>query len=763
MATTKTAKKSAKRSIGKFALTVPLDASGINDAPKDQTTQTVKVVARDRKGKLYSKTVKLRSGEIGKATFGFRSHPGPLHLAVGPGGATDDELLGLQTISLDVTTRKWADRPLLELSPIVLSPYYWFWWRRWCRTFTIRGKVTCPDGSPVPGAEVCAYDVDWWFIWSSKQLVGCAETDIDGTFEIEFRWCCGFWPWWWWRLRAWQVDDLLISRVSDVLRHRPDLQLSRIDQQPSLAAFEEILGDDEVASTRSLKPTDVSALPGVRDRLLAELPAAPQLEALRIWPWYPWRPWWDCTPDIIFKVTQDCETPGEVILEEGVGATRWNIPNPLDVNLVVSDNACCVPPPCPNPPCDELECLVIDSVCGAPFTQVGGNPGAAATPVGYLNPGPVPADTTGYHRPFGGVIPISKNPNDLAGVDYYEIEVFDDDPTVLDWVPLPPDAAVSFNRRYWDLFNTPHNRLALFKFQDISGHNVVETRSHYESNHPLKWPNEPGPGATSAIWLSQNYSRLLPLNTRKFGDGTYRFQVVGWQEAGGALVNRVVLPVCGSQDPNEFVLTFDNRVTNAVASHDAAHNCSQGVHLCTTEPDSHILAVRIGGVQVDPCDTAGYAVGAMVEIDFLAHDSDRHLAYYVVESSWGLSQSRNLLDRPGVSVVPIAAGTPTGWQAFQSTGNYGTALTQGAVAPHWEGGQYRLTIPLEEAFPDPCCYQLELRAYKRTKVGHTSGCYGYHVSINGNRTEYSLGVGVCPPPLLTSGTIAVEGVVTEED
>lgn len=731
----------------KFTLSIPLDASGIGASgiSDAEEAQELKVVAKDRNGKLVAQTVKIKRGKRETATFGFPEQPGPLHIAIGPADATDEEILGLQTLSLNVSTRKWADKAKLEISPVAIAPYYWFWWLRWCRTFVIRGKVTCPDGSPVPGAEVCAHDVDWWFIWNSKQLVGCDTTDIDGTFEITFRWCCGWWPWWWWRNRSWQLDDVLSTRVGDVLRRRPDLKLSRIDQQPSLAAFENILGDDDLAGMRSLKATNIDSLPSLRDRLLVELPAAPELEAYRIWPWYPWYPWWDCTPDIIFKVTQDCETPGEVILEETIGDARWNIANPLDVNLVVSENACCVQQ-CQNPPCDDTDCLVIDTVCGHPFSSVGGNPGAAATPVGYLNPGPVPINTKSHHRPFGGVIPIAKNPDDLIGVDYYEIEVFDDDPMVLDWVPLPPDAAVSFYRRYWDYVASPPGIMALFKFQDISGHNVVETRGHYESSSPLTWPDELGPA--NAAWLSTNYSLLLHLDTTKFSDGTYRFRVVGWRAAGSTLVNDVVLPVCGSGDENEFVLTFDNRVTNAVASHDPAHNCAQGVHLCTTEPDSHILAVRFDGVQVDPCDTTGYTPGTTVEIDFLAHDSDRHLAFYVLESSWGLNQSRNLLNRPGASVTPIVPGTPTGWAPGQGEGNYGTALSQGAVAPHWEGGAYRLTLPLEEAFPEPCCYQLELRAYKRTVVGYGSGCYGYIVSINGNRTEYSLGVGVCPPPAL---------------
>lgn len=733
-----------------FTLSIPLDASriGTSTAGDAKETQELKVVAKDRNGKLASQTLKVKIGKGGTATFGFAEHPGPLQIAIGPADATDEEILGLQTLGLHVSTRKWGDQTKLELAPVAISPYYWFWWLRWCRTFTIRGKVACPDGSPVPGAEVCAYDVDWWFFWSSKQQVGCAVTDIDGTFEITFRWCCGWWPWWWWKFRSWHLDDVLSTRIGDVLRRDPQLQLSRIDQQPSLAVFEKILDDGDLAGMRSLKAAAVGSLQILRDRLLVELPAAPELEALRIWPWYPWYPWWDCTPDIIFKVTHDCETPGEVILEETIADARWNIDNPLDVNLVVSENACCVAPPCQDPPCDNTDCLVIDTVCGYAFSSVGGNPGAAATPVGYLNPGPVMDDTKTYHRPFGGIIPIRKNPDDLDGFAYYEIEVFDDDPAVLDWVPLPPDAALSFYRRYWDFATSPPGKPALFKFHDISGHNVVETRGHYESNNPLNFPDEPG--ANTAIWLSTNYSLLLPLDTAKFNDGTYRFRVIGWQESGGALVNRTVLPVCGGQVENEFVLTFDNRVTNAVASHDAAHNCGHGVHLCTTEPDTHILAVRFDGVQVDPCDTTGHTPGTVVEIDFLVSDSDSHLGYYELKSNWGLNNSRQLLSQPGASVVALVSGTPTGWLPGQISGNYGTAANHGAVAPHWQGGSYTLTLPLEQAFPEPCCYQLELRAWKRTIVGHTSSCNDYWFPDNGNRSEYSLGVGVCPPPLVTA-------------
>ncbi|HCX29318.1 MAG TPA: hypothetical protein DHU55_06025, partial [Blastocatellia bacterium] len=87
---------------------------------------------------------------------------------------------------------------------------------------------------------------------------------------------------------------------------------------------------------------DPSALASLRDKLVARLPAAPELERLRLWPWWPWEPWWDCTPDIIFKVTQDCVEPNKVIVDENVWQTRWDIPTNLNVTLTATD-ACCIP------------------------------------------------------------------------------------------------------------------------------------------------------------------------------------------------------------------------------------------------------------------------------------------------------------------------------------------------------------------------------------------------------------------------------------
>lgn len=606
------------------------------------------------------------------------------------------------------------------LRPVRISPYLWFWWRRWCRTFTIRGRVVCPDGSPVVGAQVCAFDVDWWFVWSSTQQIGCATTDINGDFSITFRWCCGWWPWWWWRSRAWQLDPGLVERVNPVLEKipRPDPP-PLLTNQPSLAFFQDVLGSEAQISPRALTAADSGVLEGLRAPLLRKLPASPELERLHIWPWWPWWPWWDCAPDVIFKVTQDCVTRGEVILEETVASTRWNISNPLNVVLVANEKACCRPL-CPQPPCEEGECLVIDGVCGIPIDQIGGNLNAAAWPAGYAYPGAVAPGSATYNgdRPFAETITVSKNPGDLLGVDYYEVEVFSGGA----WNPLPAGAALGFQRNYWDT-GTATTGWANFPVTVISGREVFETREHFETASGLTWDF---PGA-DRWWLSYNFSTLFPLDTTKFADGTHSFRVVGWQLAGGSLVNPKVIPVCGTEEDNNLILTFDNRVETPLG-HPASHNCGT-VHKCTLEPDTHIAAVRVNGVAVGPCDTV-HDLDGTLEIDFLAHDAGGHLAYYALYATYGLNQQVNLLAQPGSVLTALTAGTQEG-------PTYGQALGQGAAAPVWHGGSYRLTIPLAQAFPEPCCYQLELTAYKRTIVG-CSGDYAHN-----NRTEFSIGVGIC--------------------
>jgi hypothetical protein len=259
-----------------------------------------------------------------------------------------------------------------------------------------------------------------------------------------------------------------------------------------------------------------------------------------------------------------------------------------------------------------------------------------------------------------------------------------------------------------------------------------------------------GGWGVTRFWLVNEFL-VVPLDTSAFSDGLHRFRVVGWNDGGsGTLINPRVLPLCGTQTENSLMLTFDNRTINP-AIHDPSHNCG-AVHICTNEPDTHISAVRINGASVGPCGTADAAVGNL-EVDFEVTDPDGHLAVYSLVATYGLNQSVNLLNRPGSSVVALVAGTQTGWAAApaaaKANGTYGIALSQGAVAPHWYGGSYRLTVPASQAFPEPCCYQLELRGWKRTVVGGQSGIvfaceHGY---AHANLTEFTVGVGVCPPPL----------------
>jgi hypothetical protein len=714
-----------------FKLDVPIDASQVE---KEAEPQELKVVVQRQDGSASSQVVKVAPGRAGSATFEFDEHPGAARVLVGPATATDEELLGSQTLSVDVVTAAWRDARQLKLQPILIPPYFWWWWLRWCREFVIRGRVVCPDGSPVPGAEVCAYDVDWWFFWSSKQLVGCATTDAHGAFSLRFRWCCGWWPWWWWSHRIWELDRELVERITPVLERDPGLTLARTTNQPSLGVFGEILAQEGLATSRPLKAADVGSLEEIRGTLLPKLPPAPELEALRIWPWWPWWPWWDCTPDIIFRVTQDCHAAGTVILDEGIGATRWNIPDPLDVTLVANKRACCRPV-CPERPCIEGECIDLARVCGASLDEIGGNPAAAASPVGYLYPGAVTPGSGGTNgdRPFAGTVTVEKA-NIMTGVDYYEIEYSDGGP----WQALPAGAALDFSR-HWMQPAVPlwHHGDVPFHWTNIAGHRVAESREHYEAS-----PAWVALAAAGAFWTT-NADLVVPLDSTKFGDGTHRFRVVGWRDGGGGtLVDREVLPVCESEIENELVLTFDNRLDPDPA-HPASHPCGAGtVHLCVTEPDTAFLSVKVNGVEVDPCGVVEH-LGGTLEIDFEAHDPDGHLASYSLQATYGSNLARDLLAQPSASLTPLAADYvgPT----------YGQALGQGASAPTWHGGTMRLTVDLAQAFPIPCCYQLELRAWKRTVVS-CDGSFAHW-----NLSEYTIGVGVCPPPrhLVDAGAEAV--------
>lgn len=123
---------------GQFGLEIPIDLSQV---AADAGAQELRVVARAQDGSLTSGTV---TGEAaGRATvrLAFPHRPGPLQILVGPGSATDAQLLNLQTISVNVPGRTCGEAGTVTIDPIVVAPYHWWWWLDWCRTFVIRGAL----------------------------------------------------------------------------------------------------------------------------------------------------------------------------------------------------------------------------------------------------------------------------------------------------------------------------------------------------------------------------------------------------------------------------------------------------------------------------------------------------------------------------------------------------------------------------------------------------------------------------------------------
>ena len=727
------------RQANQFVLEIPIDMSQV---AADGGAQELRVVARAQDGSLTSGTVAGEAAGQATVSLAFAHRPGPLQILVGPASATDAQLVNLQTISVNVPGRTWGEQSTVTIDPVVVAPYYWWWWLEWCRRFVIRGRVTCADGSPVPAATVCAYDLDWWFWWTSTELLGCATTDINGAFEIEFTWCCGWWPWWWWRSRTWQVSPDLVGLVSGVLEQDPRVKLGRSGLQPSLSVFSQLSASHAVANSRLLTPGNVPALAQLRESLSAKLPGSAELAALRVWPWWPWGPWWDCNPDVIFKVTQDCGKPGTVILDEGFGQVRPDIARTTQVNLVANDLACCRRE-CPQQPCNECEGIDIADICATPVNDVGGNLGAPPSPAGYLYPGavtPTPPGSVAYagdppsalydgDRAWAGTVTV-ENANIVVGVDYYEIQYYDGSA----WTGVPPGAAESFYRDWLSGISPFPSGAVLFPFLSrvVAGSSpatsvtVVETREHYEATTGLP---------PFAFWTSNQFL-VVPINSAAFPNGTYQFRVVGWDDAGGGEVtNPRVLQLCGSDEDNGWTLTFNNRLYP-----DPSANTPCGgavpVHLCVTEPNTDIMSVKVNGAEVSDCDTVDSASGTL-QIDFLAQDLTGNLAFFTLDSIDGTTYPAvDLLHQPSSSLTLIAGdfAGPT----------YGEALGEGATRPTWKGGTMRLTVNAAEAFPGPCCYQIKLTAYSRTVVNCDGDVYADYY----NYSLFAIGVGVCPPPRL---------------
>ncbi|MCC7156294.1 MAG: carboxypeptidase regulatory-like domain-containing protein [Bryobacterales bacterium] len=754
----------AAKGVGKFRLDVPLDASGVKDFKPERG---VKVVAFDGKGQAYESIAKFDAKGRGTASITFQEAPGNLQVVVGPEDATADQLMGLQTISVNVSRRQWAGQSQLTLAAVPISAYYWWWWFRWCRTFRITGRVVCADGNPVPGATVCAYDVDWWWWWWSNQQVGCAVTDQNGAFEINFTWCCGWWPWWWWARRHWLLEPVLADRLTRLLREAKFPRIPLPDPNPDPAIFETLLnastagppvrppagaGRNTAVIPRAVaaeQAFDSARLESLRTRLAGVLPGALQFERLRLWPWWPWWPWWDCAPDIIFKVTQPCRGTIETIVNETIWDARSNIPVNLDVTLAANDKACCVT----GSTClDGGDCAFISNICEDNIGNIGGNPGpnVAAPQVGYLSPG---LNSISGDRPYSGTVPLRGCMGDT--VDYYEV-LYSTVGFGGPWTPIPGAAAGGFSRSYWD--NGLSDWVPVpFPFTTISDgvsdHTVIESLPHWEANHAPQ------------LWDAYTVNLLFEFVTQNvLADGTYYLRLRGWTRPGyaGNISTPVDLPICGSQTLNGVAVTIDNHLVTAGPSDLNGHLCLGTVHQCTTEPDTTILAVQIlhnngTSTNVSACGQVAVADTDLLQIDFVANDPDPHphLAYYTLQLHFDVNLFTDLLD-PSLSnwsLVPSPIAPAWAPAAAQVGPNYGdanpamSALDQGASSPYWRGGAMRLTVKAKDtpmsrgAFPYTCCYQIRLNAHKRTIGGGGAGC-DHSFWSQWNVTEYSFTIDV---------------------
>ena len=727
--------------MAKFKLTVPIDASAIPDVEKGHP---LKVVARDAKGRAVSQVVALQNGK-GSATFSFDEKPAGLRVFVGPRDAADDEMERLQTLSAAVAPRLVQRNDELSLAAIQITPFFWNWWRRWCRTFTIHGRVVCPDGSPVPGAKVCAYDVDFFWWWRNTQQIGCAVTDANGAFSITFRWCCGWWPWWWWSLRSWELDLDLYRTIVEKLP--PELKVRRIpipeaapdpkflDSLMSVATRRravatpiargvlsqllprlDLFADAPAPKTVEVgrQQLDLGKLESARASLVATLPKIAEADALRIWPWWPWNPWFDCEPDVIFKVTQDCVERGTVIVDELPAQTRWNMDTTKAVTLIANDRACCIPRD------DDAgeNCLVITHVCHIAAREIAGNIGAPAAPQGYAVPG---------DRPFGGLVPVYGTTSTMDDIDYYQVETAFLDESVTPpvwgaWTPVPEAAALPIARSYLDFGTTPFTWAGpVFEASEIDGRIVYETIQHYQETHPpANWGNPSG----GRMWVGRSRDLLINwlTDTTRWNDGLYRLRVKGFRLVGATLQEQP-LNICNDDEPSELVVRIDNRL-DPDPSHDTGpgHPCGDGtVHLCVTEPDTDIVSVRVlpGNRPLLPCEQETVSNTEQVEIIFFAHDPNGHLGGFDLHAFHSENEMIDLFAGPfTLSAAPGEGDIPTGFPA-----------TQRAYVPvadaKWSGGMYRVVVPAS-VFPRTCCYTLRLHARKRTIVS----CHGAHENVS---------------------------------
>ncbi len=519
----------------------------------------------------------------------------------------------------------------------------------------------CPDGSPVAGATVCAFDVDAWWWWISKEQVGCATTKTDGSFEIEFTRCCGWFPWWWWETREWLLDPYLVDRITAAFKDDSSIRtLPRATPQPCLAIFDQLLASAatssragrvaSLAARSNLAATGAAIDPLELEPLRAKLLEVLPREVLPIWPWYPWAPWWNCGANVIFQVTQNCSGQVNTIVNQTFADTQWDIPANLNVTLTSNSQACCAYS-CSDQDCPEGNCLVPSDICDINVGSVGGNVGNSALPaqLGLAYPGT-------QDRPFAGLVNLYGLLGDAVILDYYEFQ-YSTTGLPGSYVPLPSAAIEPFSRQVLvvlpgPVFTWPYVGFGPTPISDgTTTHNVIETIHHYEAIH--------GP----QTWDALTHDLLFVLNSANvLANGSYYLRLVGWQRPGisGNLTNETILPVCdpNPKDPavnNYWVVTLDNQAPGNTDP--TGQPC--GLHTCTDQPISDIIQVAIQHKDGSTTPVEGCGVVCIVDtdllvVDFAAYDPDGFLASYGLELLYGVDLSVDLLSLGTPVASPIA-------------------------------------------------------------------------------------------------------------
>lgn len=686
---------------------VPIDASHIPEAERGRQRVRVALRADDE---ITSHVVAVHAGRA-EVEFDVETK-GAVTIAVGPESSDAADLFRRNTPTITVRPTRGAASPAYHVSPILIPRPIWEWWLIWCRTFTITGQIVGVDGNPVPGAQVTASDVDWFWWWSSTTAVGSAITDATGHFTIQFTWCCGWLPWYWWDLRFWRLDPILVEKIEPVLELNPSLRVSA--PNPKLALhFSDFNPQPDppgrsararlAGSSNALSP---ATLPALREKLLSALPSVPEFERLRLWPWYPWTPWFDCDPDIIFKVTQTCGGLNKVIVSESVWDARLDVPTHLNVTLTASPEACTLPP---DPGQPEGDCFLFTQACGVPASEIGltcdtaTNPPSTDALAGLVDPG-------GSDRPFTGQVSISGQFGSSAVADYYGLTYRPAAcPNGAAFQPVPTAALRTFTRIYFDATLPYPNQWIYVDFPPTpktSGGGTVtvyEGRQFFEDNSP---PANWGSVMTGRSWTYNVDTVALIESSGFFVDGAFEFQVVGYTaNADGTLTAHGPLDGCGApgedglNDNNDFALYFDNPVASQ------------------TKPLASVDQIKFNGVNLPPCGIQRFAPGEAFsfEVDLTASDGEGFLDEYTLSLQHGAGGP--------VTIIPIGPGTTLAGSGGALVGpTYGAAITQGAVRPRWFGGSMVFSVAdARSLFPESCAYELILNVYKRNIVDCSGG------------------------------------------